>query len=78
MLISAGTNTTTSVLSNMVFHLSSNLSALRKLKKEPENAIPNESTMPSAVQVENSPYLVSGWEVWGLGSRLLGIMLFPC
>lgn len=58
VLISAGTDTTASVLSNAMFHLLSNPDQLKKLKVELVTAIPDPRSMPSSLQIENLPYLV--------------------
>jgi cytochrome P450 len=59
VLLAAGTDTTGMMLTRIVFHLLSNLVALKRLKKELEIAIPGPNILPTSAQVENLLYFVS-------------------
>jgi cytochrome P450 len=59
VILAAGTDTTGTMLTKIVFHLLSNPAALKRLKKELETTIPDPNTPPTSVQVENLPYFVS-------------------
>jgi len=57
VLIAAGTDTTATTMSKIVFHLLSDPVMLKKLKAELEIAIPDADSIPTAAEVENLPYL---------------------
>lgn len=59
VILAAGTDTTATMMTKLIFHLLSNPDVLQKLKAELETAIPDANTLPIAAQVENLPYLVS-------------------
>jgi cytochrome P450 len=59
VILAAGTDTTASAMSKMVFHLLSNPDCLEKLQQELKTAIPDIESAPTLEQVENLPYLVT-------------------
>ena len=61
VLLSAGTDTTASTLAKLTYHLLEKPEMLKRLKKELEMAIPEAAAVPLISQVENLPYLVSGF-----------------
>ncbi|KAL8698773.1 MAG: hypothetical protein Q9201_006387 [Fulgogasparrea decipioides] len=56
-MIGAGVETTSNTLNVIIFHLLQNPSQLARLKQELEEAIPNESNLPSWQELESLPYL---------------------
>ena len=59
ILVGAGTETTSMALSNLIYYLLSNPVILKRLKKDLEDAIPDENVVPTLAQVESLPFLVS-------------------
>jgi cytochrome P450 len=59
VVVAAGTDTTATTMTKLIFHLLSNPDVLQKLKAELETALPDANALPTAAQVENLPWLVS-------------------
>jgi cytochrome P450 len=59
IVLAAGTDTTATMMTKLIFHLLADPDVLQKLKAELEGAIPDVNKLPTAAQVENLPWLVS-------------------
>jgi cytochrome P450 len=70
VLIAAGTETTSMMLSKTIFHLISSPKDMEKLKLELKTAIPDPTITPTSLQLENLPYLVSRYVEESVGFSL--------
>jgi cytochrome P450 len=60
----AGSETTAQTLSRVLFYLWHAPETLIKLRKEIDEAMPDSSTIPTWVELQKLPYLVSSFRIW--------------